>query len=116
MQTLFLLETNGHIQIQISLRQIAQNSKHLMSNTIVTSYSPVEKCICLCLWLFTQVDRFLYAMRLSDEQLLDIKSRFREEMEKGLSKESNVAATVKMLPTHVRSTPDGSGTHHTSKN
>lgn len=57
------------------------------------------------------MDRFLYAMRLSDEQLLDIKSRFREEMEKGLSKESNVAATVKMLPTHVRSTPDGSGIH-----
>ncbi|KAI5617445.1 putative hexokinase HKDC1 [Silurus asotus] len=55
-----------------------------------------------------KVDRFLYAMRLSDEQLLDIRSRFRVEMEKGLSKESNVAATVKMLPTHVRSTPDGS--------
>ncbi|XP_026795363.3 hexokinase HKDC1 [Pangasianodon hypophthalmus] len=55
-----------------------------------------------------KVDRFLYAMRLSDEQLLDIQSRFRVEMEKGLSKESNVAATVKMLPTHVRSTPDGS--------
>lgn len=55
-----------------------------------------------------KVDRFLYAMRLSDEQLLNIKSRFCAEMEKGLSKESNVAATVKMLPTHVRSTPDGS--------
>ncbi|KAG7333851.1 hypothetical protein KOW79_002258 [Hemibagrus wyckioides] len=55
-----------------------------------------------------KVDRFLHAMRLSDEQLLDIKSRFRVEMEKGLSKESNVAAAVKMLPTHVRSTPDGS--------
>ncbi|TSK22587.1 Hexokinase-1 [Bagarius yarrelli] len=55
-----------------------------------------------------KVDRFLYAMRLSDEQLLDIMSRFRVEMEKGLSKESNVAAAVKMLPTHVRSIPDGS--------
>ncbi|XP_060728856.1 hexokinase HKDC1 [Tachysurus vachellii] len=55
-----------------------------------------------------KVDRFLHAMRLSDEQLLDIKSRFRVEMEKGLSKESNVTAAVKMLPTHVRSTPDGS--------
>ncbi|XP_060782305.1 hexokinase HKDC1 isoform X2 [Neoarius graeffei] len=47
-------------------------------------------------------------MRLSDEQLLDIESRFHVEMKKGLSKESNAAATVKMLPTHVRSTPDGS--------
>lgn len=60
------------------------------------------------------MDRFLYAMRLSDEQLLDIKSRFSQEMEKGLSKESNIAATVKMLPTHVRSIPDGSGAPHIS--
>lgn len=57
-----------------------------------------------------QVDRFLYAMRLSDDQLADISSRFRMEMEKGLSNESNAAAAVKMLPTHVYSTPDGSGT------
>lgn len=56
-----------------------------------------------------QVDRFLYAMRLSDEQLKDISARFRAEMVKGLSRESNAAASVKMLPTHVHSTPDGSG-------
>ncbi len=57
-----------------------------------------------------QVDRFLYAMRLSDDQLVDISARFRQEMEKGLSNESNATAAVKMLPTHVYSTPDGSGT------
>lgn len=57
-----------------------------------------------------QVDRFLYAMRLSDDQLADISARFRQEMEKGLSNESNATAAVKMLPTHVYSTPDGSGT------
>ncbi|KAL0964684.1 hypothetical protein UPYG_G00327530 [Umbra pygmaea] len=55
-----------------------------------------------------KVDRFLYAMRLSDEQLVDISARFRAEMEKGLSSESNATAAVKMLPTHVLSTPDGS--------
>ncbi|KAG1950931.1 hexokinase HKDC1 [Pimephales promelas] len=55
-----------------------------------------------------KVDRYLYAMRLSDEQLVDISSRFRLEMEKGLSNESNSTAAVKMLPTHVYSTPDGS--------
>uniref|UniRef100_A0A8B9RMN7 Hexokinase-2 n=1 Tax=Astyanax mexicanus TaxID=7994 RepID=A0A8B9RMN7_ASTMX len=55
-----------------------------------------------------KVDRFLYAMRLSDEQLLEISHRFRDEMEKGLSRESNAAAALKMLPTHVFSTPDGS--------
>lgn len=59
--------------------------------------------------VFQQVDRYLYAMRLSDDQLADISARFRLEIEKGLSRESNAAATVKMLPTHVYSTPDGSG-------
>ncbi|XP_041650622.1 hexokinase HKDC1-like [Cheilinus undulatus] len=55
-----------------------------------------------------KVDRFLYAMRLNDDQLRDISARFQAEMKKGLSSESNAAAAVKMLPTHVRSTPDGS--------
>ncbi|KAM8761943.1 hexokinase HKDC1-like [Acanthopagrus schlegelii] len=54
-----------------------------------------------------KVDRFLYAMRLHDDQLKDISARFQAEMKKGLSAESNAAAAVKMLPTHVRSTPDG---------
>ncbi|XP_067343945.1 hexokinase HKDC1-like isoform X2 [Channa argus] len=55
-----------------------------------------------------KVDRFLYAMRLHDNQLSDISARFQEEMKKGLSAKSNAAAAVRMLPTHVRSTPDGS--------
>uniref|UniRef100_A0A3P9PN87 Hexokinase-2 n=1 Tax=Poecilia reticulata TaxID=8081 RepID=A0A3P9PN87_POERE len=55
-----------------------------------------------------KVDRFLHAMRLQDEQLVDISNRFLAEMKKGLSAESLAAAAVKMLPTHVRSTPDGS--------
>ncbi|XP_070758515.1 hexokinase HKDC1 isoform X2 [Enoplosus armatus] len=55
-----------------------------------------------------KVDRFLYAMRLHDDQLRDISARFQADMKKGLSLESNAAAAVKMLPTHVRSTPDGS--------
>ncbi|XP_005915168.1 hexokinase HKDC1 [Haplochromis burtoni] len=54
------------------------------------------------------VDRFLHAMRLHDDQLIDISARFQAEMKKGLSAESSAAAAVKMLPTHVRSTPDGS--------
>ncbi|XP_076582005.1 hexokinase HKDC1 isoform X8 [Chaetodon auriga] len=54
-----------------------------------------------------KVDRFLYAMRLHDDQLKGISARFQAEIKKGLSSESNAAAAVKMLPTHVRSTPDG---------
>lgn len=56
-----------------------------------------------------QVDRFLYHMRLSDETLVDIMTRFQAEMEKGLGKDTNPTASVKMLPTFVRAIPDGSG-------
>ncbi|XP_075389619.1 hexokinase HKDC1-like [Tenrec ecaudatus] len=47
-------------------------------------------------------------MRLSDEVLLDIMARFKAEMEKGLRKDTNPTASVKMLPTFVRPIPDGS--------
>ena len=48
-------------------------------------------------------------MRLSDETLLDITARFQAEMQKGLGKDTNPTASVKMLPTFVRAIPDGSG-------
>ncbi|XP_055743365.1 hexokinase-2-like [Salvelinus fontinalis] len=54
-----------------------------------------------------QVDKFLYHLRLSDENLIDVSERFRREMDKGLGRDSNTTAAVKMLPTFVRSTPDG---------
>ncbi|XP_067388449.1 hexokinase-2 isoform X2 [Emydura macquarii macquarii] len=49
----------------------------------------------------------LEALKLSHEQLLEVKARMRIEMERGLSRESHGDATVKMLPTYVCSTPDG---------
>ncbi|XP_059515312.1 hexokinase-2 isoform X3 [Myotis daubentonii] len=54
-----------------------------------------------------KVDQYLYHMRLSDETLLEISKRFRKEMEKGLGATTHPTASVKMLPTFVRSTPDG---------
>lgn len=57
----------------------------------------------------SQIDKYLYAMRLSDETLLDVMARFRREMKNGLSRDFNPTAAVKMLPTFVRSIPDGSG-------
>ena len=48
-------------------------------------------------------------MRLSDETLLDVVARFQAEMQKGLGKDTNPTASVKMLPTFVRAIPDGSG-------
>uniref|UniRef100_A0A4W4E9Z2 hexokinase n=1 Tax=Electrophorus electricus TaxID=8005 RepID=A0A4W4E9Z2_ELEEL len=57
---------------------------------------------------FLVIDKYLYSMRFSDETLRDIKSRFRLELDKGLGRDTNATATVKMLPTFVRSIPDGS--------
>ncbi len=48
-------------------------------------------------------------MRLSQENLMDVSKRFRREMDKGLGRDTNPTAAVKMLPTFVRSTPDGTG-------
>uniref|UniRef100_A0AAQ5YUC3 hexokinase n=1 Tax=Amphiprion ocellaris TaxID=80972 RepID=A0AAQ5YUC3_AMPOC len=55
-----------------------------------------------------QIDKYLYSMRFSDETLLDITQRFRRELVKGLGRDTNPTAALKMLPTFVRSIPDGS--------
>ncbi|XP_051897183.1 hexokinase-2 isoform X1 [Pristis pectinata] len=54
-----------------------------------------------------KVDRYLYHMRLSDEVLHEISDRFLTEMKQGLGKDTNPTSSVKMLPSFVRSTPDG---------
>ncbi|XP_053509829.1 hexokinase-2 isoform X3 [Ictalurus furcatus] len=54
-----------------------------------------------------EVDKFLYHLRLSNENLMDVSLRFRREMDRGLGRDTNLTASVKMLPTFVRSTPDG---------
>ena len=51
----------------------------------------------------------LEALKLSREQLLEIKRRMKVEMEQGLSKDTHAVAPVKMLPTYVCATPDGTG-------
>uniref|UniRef100_A0A665UB03 hexokinase n=1 Tax=Echeneis naucrates TaxID=173247 RepID=A0A665UB03_ECHNA len=55
-----------------------------------------------------KIDKYLYSMRLSDETLLDITQRFRIELAQGLGQDTNPTASLKMLPTFVRSIPDGS--------
>ncbi|XP_064209914.1 hexokinase-2 isoform X2 [Anguilla rostrata] len=51
--------------------------------------------------------RVLDTLRLSREQLLEVKSRMEEQICRGLARETHQQASVKMLPTFVRSTPDG---------
>uniref|UniRef100_A0A8C7TJJ5 Hexokinase-2 n=1 Tax=Oncorhynchus mykiss TaxID=8022 RepID=A0A8C7TJJ5_ONCMY len=65
-----------------------------------------EQCL-HCISDQCDVDKLLYHLRLSDENLIDVSERFRREMDKGLGRDSNPTAAVKMLPTFVRSTPDG---------
>lgn len=56
-----------------------------------------------------QIQETMAEFRLSKGQLLEVKKRMRMEIERGLKKETHKEATVKMLPTFVRSTPDGTG-------
>lgn len=56
-----------------------------------------------------QVDQILSEFLLSKEDLEEVMRRMRREMERGLRVETHDEASVKMLPTYVRSTPEGSG-------
>uniref|UniRef100_A0A665X0B1 Hexokinase-2 n=1 Tax=Echeneis naucrates TaxID=173247 RepID=A0A665X0B1_ECHNA len=60
-----------------------------------------------CIHCSTIVDIYLKRLQLSDETLMDLSLRFRREMDKGLCRDTNPTAAVKMLPTFVCSTPDG---------
>uniref|UniRef100_G3PUF3 Hexokinase-2 n=1 Tax=Gasterosteus aculeatus aculeatus TaxID=481459 RepID=G3PUF3_GASAC len=55
-----------------------------------------------------KIDKYLYSMRFSDETLKEITQRFRMELVKGLGRDTNPTASLKMLPTFVQSIPDGS--------
>lgn len=51
----------------------------------------------------------LDTLRLSREQLMEVKRRMEVQMNRGLARDTHDSATVKMLPTYVRATPDGTG-------
>ncbi|XP_056427191.1 hexokinase-4 isoform X2 [Hyla sarda] len=55
-----------------------------------------------------KVEQILSEFKLHEEDLQVLMSRMQAEMERGLHLETNEEASVKMLPTYVRSTPDGS--------
>lgn len=55
------------------------------------------------------MDQILSEFLLSKEELEEVMRRMRREMERGLRVETHDEASVKMLPTYVRSTPEGSG-------
>ncbi|NXF16247.1 HXK3 protein, partial [Rhodinocichla rosea] len=53
------------------------------------------------------VDEVLAPLRLSRDDLVKVQALMREEMDRGLGKETNPSASVRMLPTYVTHTPDG---------
>ncbi|NXS14614.1 HXK3 protein, partial [Neodrepanis coruscans] len=54
-----------------------------------------------------EVDEVLGPLRLSHADLEHVQSLMRKEMDLGLNKETNPTASVRMLPTYVCATPDG---------
>ncbi|NXV88940.1 HXK3 protein, partial [Calonectris borealis] len=54
-----------------------------------------------------EVDQLLAPLRLSRADLERVQALMRQEMELGLSQETNANSSVRMLPTYVRGTPDG---------
>ncbi|XP_032806806.2 hexokinase-2-like isoform X1 [Petromyzon marinus] len=54
-----------------------------------------------------QIDEKLAPLKLDHKVLKDVKRHLREEMERGLKCESHKEASVKMLPSYVRTIPNG---------
>ncbi|XP_072231715.1 hexokinase-2-like [Leuresthes tenuis] len=57
--------------------------------------------------MLTQVENYLEPFRLSLDKLKEVSARLRKDMIRGLGKHTHHRAAVKMLPTFVRATPDG---------
>ncbi|XP_074012223.1 hexokinase-3 [Numenius arquata] len=54
-----------------------------------------------------EVNQLLAPLRLTRADLERVQALMRQEMDLGLGKETNANASVRMLPTYVRGTPDG---------
>lgn len=56
-----------------------------------------------------QVEQILSEFKLDKKDLSEVMKRMQHEMERGLHLDTHEEASVKMLPTYVCSTPEGSG-------
>ncbi|MEJ1274410.1 glucokinase [Cricetulus griseus] len=56
----------------------------------------------------SEVEQILAEFQLREEDLKKVMRRMQKEMDRGLRLETHEEASVKMLPTYVRSTPEGS--------
>ncbi|XP_077570724.1 hexokinase-2-like [Stigmatopora nigra] len=72
-----------------------------MCSTLLSNYSPEISDD-----QGNKLEKYLDNLHLADKTLMDISIRFRREMDKGLCRDTNPTAAVRMLPTYVLSTPD----------
>ncbi|KAM9347941.1 hexokinase-2-like [Symphorus nematophorus] len=70
-------------------------------------YNSVEHMDGITSDLLRKVQNYLKPFRLSLEMLQEVSARLRKDMIRGLGKHTHHKAAVKMLPTFVRATPDG---------
>lgn len=66
-------------------------------------------CALYPVYVSLQVQVYLEPFRLSLEKLQEISARLKKDLIRGLGKHTHQKAAVKMLPTFVRATPDGTG-------
>ncbi|XP_053548275.1 hexokinase HKDC1 [Bombina bombina] len=67
----------------------------------------VTAVACRLLSQHQQINEVLAVLKLTDKNLSDVKMRMMQEFKNGLRKETHATASVKMLPTYVYGTPDG---------
>lgn len=85
--------------------------------TLKESVLPKNDHLLVCVQLlmtclvWMQVEQILSEFRLNKDDLKEVMKRMQCEMERGLRLETHEEASVKMLPTYVCSTPEGSGRH-----
>lgn len=70
--------------------------------------------VCIYIYIYLvyvslQVQVYLEPFRLSLEKLQEVSARLKKDLIRGLGKHTHQKAAVKMLPTFVRATPDGTG-------
>uniref|UniRef100_A0A8C5GW61 Phosphotransferase n=1 Tax=Gouania willdenowi TaxID=441366 RepID=A0A8C5GW61_GOUWI len=93
-----LLRTHTHTHTHVCLDKPV---KMPCISPMPCSYSPmIDKIL--------TVEHILSEFRLNKEELKEIMERMQREMKRGLRLETHEEASVKMLPTYVCSTPEGS--------
>lgn len=88
---------------------VCKSTHFILINAIICQVNFINFYLFICdiIFLVFQVDETLAPFRLSQEQLQLVKTRMRAGLEAGLK--SKGPSTIKMLPSFVYRTPDGTG-------